>query len=314
MDSLVRAAEFFVDHIPEIGWGAVSLAVLAHLGKVAARTRAWRNILATSYPEERVRWRHVAGGYTAGVAVNAVVPIRGGDVLKLYLVKHRVEGATYPTLGATLLVESIFDLAIGAVLLGYALWVGALPALDVLPHLPSIDWFWLLDNPATTLIVLAALAALGLSLFLLAAERIDAFRDRFAQGFAVLHDPRRYLRSVVGWQALAFVLRLATVFFFLHAFGVTATLDNALLAQVSQSLAAIVPLTPSGIGTEQALLAYVLRGEASTRSLLSFSVGMEFVLIAVNLLLGFLALVLMARTFRWRRLLHREPGLTPDEA
>ena len=314
MDSLVRAAEFFFDHVTEIGWGAVCIAVLAHLGKVAARTRAWRNILAVSYPEERVRWRHVAGGYTAGVAVNAVVPIRGGDVLKLYLVKHRVEGATYPTLGATLLVESIFDLAIGAVLLGYALWVGALPALEVLPHLPSIDWFWLLDNPATTLIVLAALAAVGLSLFLLAAERIEAFRERVAQGFAALRQPRRYVRTVVGWQAVAFILRLITVFFFLRAFGVTATLDNALLAQVSQSLAGIVPLTPSGIGTEQALLAYVLRGEAPTRSLLSFSFGMEFVLITVNVLLGFLALVLMARTFRWRRLLHREPGLTPDEA
>ncbi len=302
MHALVRAAESFVDHLAEIAWGALLLAVVAHLAKVAARTRAWRNILAASYPEERVRWRHVAGGYTAGVAVNAVVPVRGGDVLKLYLVKHRIEGATYPTLGATLLVESIFDMAAGAALLAYALSVGALPALDVLPHLPSIDWFWLLEHPATTLIVLGALAALGVSLFLLAAERIDAFRERVAQGFAVLRTPSRYVRSVLTWQAVAFVLRLATVFFFLHAFGITASLENALLAQVSQSLAAIVPLTPSGIGTEQALLAYVLRGEAPTRTILSFSVGMELVLIVVNVLLGLLAIALMARTVRWRRL------------
>jgi hypothetical protein len=67
-----------------------------------------------------------------------------------------------------------------------------------------------------------------------------------------------------------------------------------------------VPLTPGGIGTEQALLVYVLAGEAAARAVLSFSVGMNVALITVNVALGALALVIMLRTLRWRALVGRE--------
>src|SRR5438552_18558336 len=45
--------------------------------------------------------------YIAGVGVNSVVPARGGDVVKLYLVRQRMDEANYPTLGATLAVETL---------------------------------------------------------------------------------------------------------------------------------------------------------------------------------------------------------------
>jgi uncharacterized protein (TIRG00374 family) len=314
MDRLLYAIERFAEYLGSIGWGAVALALAFHLLKVVTRTRAWRNVITASYPDAGVRWRTVLGAYSAGVGANAILPARSGDLLKLYLLKHRVEGATYPTLGSTLVVEAIFDTIIAAAVLVWALSIGVVPALDAVPSLPSVDWFWLLDNPATTLIVLTVIAALGFSLFLLAAERIDAFRERVAQGFAVLRDPVRYLRGVVAWQALSWLCRLATLYFFLRAFGVHANVENALLAQVAQSLAGILPITPAGIGTTQALLVLLLAGEAPTRALVSFSAGMELILIAANVVLGFLALVLMARTFRWRRLLHREPGLAREEA
>jgi uncharacterized protein (TIRG00374 family) len=114
---------------------------------------------------------------------------------------------------------------------------------------------------------------------------------------------------VVSW-----LCRLATIYFFLRAFGVHATLENALLAQVAQSLASIVPLTPAGIGTEQALLVLLLAGEAPTRALVSLSAGMELILIAANLVLGFVAIALMLRTMRWRRHLGREPQAVSEEA
>ena len=94
--------------------------------------------------------------------------------------------------------------------------------------------------------------------------------------------PQYYLRHVVAWQLLDWTLRLATVFFFLNAFGIPATLHNALLVQVSQSLATIFPFSPGGIGTEQALLVYVFRNVTSRSVALSFSVGMRVTLIVVN--------------------------------
>ena len=67
------------------------------------------------------------GAYLAGVGLNAITPARSGDVLKLYLVKHRVEGSTYPTLAATLVVETLFDAAVGIALLAWAVYLGVLP-------------------------------------------------------------------------------------------------------------------------------------------------------------------------------------------
>jgi uncharacterized membrane protein YbhN (UPF0104 family) len=71
--------------------------------------------------------------------------------------------------------------------------------------------------------------------------------------------------------------------------------------QVSAGLASLLPITPSGIGTEQAFLLYLLRDQASRTALLSFSVGMRITLIVVNLVLGFAALFITLRTVHWRQ-------------
>jgi uncharacterized membrane protein YbhN (UPF0104 family) len=306
VDSLLRAVESFLDYLDAISWGPLGLALVCHLCKVAARTRSWRNILAASYPDERVRWPSVFGAYVAGVGVNAIVPARGGDVLKLFLIKRRIEGSTYPTLAATLLVETLFDLVVASLLVVWALQQGVLPGLDVIPRLPEIDWLYVFQN--STVALVAGLVALvgGFLLGLWASRRIEAFRRRVSQGFVILRRPRRYLRGVVAWQTLDWSFRLASLYFFLRAFGLPATAYNALLVQVTQSLSTIVPLTPGGIGTEQALLVYVFSGKDSAAAVLSFSVGLKLVLLAVNVVIGFAAIALMLRTLRWRRLVDRE--------
>jgi hypothetical protein len=63
----------------------------------------------------------------------------------------------------------------------------------------------------------------------------------------------------------------------------------------------LFPISPSGIGTEQALLLYTFAGKASKTVLLSFSVGMRVTLIAFNALLGFGAILVMLRTVHWRQ-------------
>ena len=181
-----------------------------------------------------------------------------------------------------------------------------LPGLDVLPRLPEIDWLYVFQNSTVALVVgLVALLG-GFLLGVWASRRIEAFRRRVWQGFAILRRPRRYLRGVVAWQTLDWSFRLASLYFFLRAFGLPATAYNALLVQVTQSLSTIVPLTPGGIGTEQALLVYVFSGKDSAAAVLSFSVGLKLVLVAVNVIVGFTAIALLLRTLRWRRLVERE--------
>jgi uncharacterized membrane protein YbhN (UPF0104 family) len=312
VNDVYHALATFFDHLRAVDWRFILLAVAAHLAKILARTRAWRNILAAAYPDKRVRWRSVFGSYAAGAGVNAVIPVRGGDVLKIFLVKRSIPGSTYPTLGATLLVELIVDVTLSAALVIWALAAGILPGVHVLHRLPSIDWFWLFEHPRraaeVVLIVLVVLA----SLLVLVARRIEEFWSRVKQGVAILRTPRRYLRSVASLELLDWGLRLLTIYFFLRAFHVPASAENVFKVQMTQSLSTIVPLTPAGIGTEQALVVYVLRGQASRTALLSLSVGMKAVIVTVNVTLGVIALLVMLRTMHWRRLVERDTASQPS--
>ena len=69
---------------------------------------------------------------------------------------------------------------------------------------------------------------------------------------------------------------------------------------MTQSLATLVPVSPGGIGTEQAFIVYVFDRAVSTTRLLSFSVGMKLTLVITNVAVGFTAIFLMLGHVRWR--------------
>jgi uncharacterized membrane protein YbhN (UPF0104 family) len=301
--SVLHAIGVFFHHLAAVEWKWLALGVLCHLFKLLAVSRAWRNIIRAAYPDRPVRWRQMFGAYVAGTGVNAVIPARGGDVIRLFLAKHRIEGSTYTTLVSTSLLQTLFDMVIAGCLVIWALTQHVLPGIGVLksPGLPSLDYGWAFRHPTAGLILFGLLLIFGTALVAWIAERVEHFRAKVAQGFAALRDRSYYLRRVVPWQLADWTLRLVTVFFFLRAFGIPATLRNALLVQVSQSLATILPVSPAGIGTEQALLVYTFR-HVTTKSLaLSFSVGMRVTLILVNAVVGFSAILLMTGTLRLRR-------------
>src|SRR4029079_7048444 len=131
---------------------------------------------------------------------------------------------------------------------------------------------------------------------------VEDFWLRVRLGFAVLGNRRTFVLGVIVPQAISWVLRIASLFFFLRAFRVDATLHNALLVQVVDSLATLFPATPGGAGTKQGLIVYLFRGQAVSRTLLvAFSVGMNIALVVCNVVLGAIALFLMARTLSWKR-------------
>jgi uncharacterized membrane protein YbhN (UPF0104 family) len=301
VSGLTRAFDALWAGVTSIGWGALTLAVSVHLVKTAVRARAWRNVLTAAYPDTDVRWRSIWAAYASGVGVNSLLPARAGDVVRLYVARRAIPGATYPTLASSLLVEVIFDSTVALLLLVWALKLGVLPGLDVLPRLPALDWLWIFDEPRVAAALAVVMLVFGFAAGIWASNRVEAFWARVRQGVAVLRTPRRYLRTVVPWQALDWCLRLLTLALFLHAFDVPATARNALLTQVTQSISTALPITPAGIGTEQALLVYVFRGDASTSAVLSFSVGMKVTLIIVNIAIGAFVLAFTFRTFRLRR-------------
>ena len=305
MGEFFHALRVFFDHLASVSWAALAIALALHFAKVAVRTVAWRNILQAAYPETRVPLPPVFGAYVAGVGVNSIVPGRGGDLVKLYLVRQKIPGTTYTTLTSTLVAETLVDLVLAGLIFIWALTQGVLPSLDVLPSVPSFDWGWLFSNGRLTATVVAVLTLGALWFTWWASRHIEGFKQRVGAGFAILRDRRRYAREVVSWQVLSWVFRVASLFFFLRAFHVTATVHNALLAQTVDSLATLLPFSPGGAGTKQGLLVYVLHGQASSSELLAFSVGTNIAIVVFNVAVAAVAIFLMLRTLRLGEILGR---------
>ena len=306
MHAFVDAIESFGGHLARVHWMYLGIAVLFHLGQTAVAARAWRNIVAAAYPDRRVPWLGLYAAYLAGVGVNAVIPARGGDVVRLYIAKRRVPGSTYTTLASTIAAVTVFDFFAAFALVAWGVSTGALPGLHVLPHLPNFDFGWTFRHPRLALAI-AGVVAIALAIAAVwAARRVAEFKRRVAQGFAVFRDKGLYVRRVASWQTLDWIIRVATVYWFLRAFGIPATFHNALLVQVCSSLSTVFPFSPGGIGTEQALTLYVLAGEAKRSALLAFSVGQHVTLTITNAALGFTAILITLRTLRFHRAVERD--------
>lgn len=303
LGAFFHAVEVFFHHLAEVAWLPFGIALLCQFARLFCRAIAWRTILRASYPESRLKLRSVFGAYVAGVGVNSILPARGGDLVKLYLVKHRAPETKYATLASTLIVETMFDFVVATCLITWTLAIGVLPTHEVYSRIPDVDWKFFLRHEHQTAIGLAVLLVIVLVVSIIAQRRVEEFWARVRQGFAILHDRGRLFRGVVLPQAVSWVFRVATIFFFLRAFHVTATIHNALLALAVDSLATLFPATPGGAGTKQGLIVFLFRGQAISRSLLlAFSVGMNIALTVENLIMGLIAIALMARTLSFKRI------------
>jgi uncharacterized protein (TIRG00374 family) len=313
MARVLDGFDAFFDRLGAVDFLPLTLAIVSHLLKIACTSMAWRNVLAAAYPETGVRWLSIYGSYLAGVGVNAIVPARGGDVVRILLAHRAVPGSSYTTVVSSTLVLSIFDLLAASALFTWALATGALPGIDVLATLESFDFAWLFARPLGFDLLVAAIV-IGAALFAFwIRDHVANFWARVGQAFRVMHPPTRYLSRVAVWQAAEWGLRLVTIWFLLDAFDIPQSLGNVTLVQVSQSAATLLPITPAGVGTEQAFLLYALSGVAPAAVLLAFSVGAKLTVTLTNVVVGFAAIALTLRTVRYKRAL-QTPAPTAESA
>lgn len=300
--AFLDASKAFFEAFAAVGWGALGLAIVFQALRLALRVRGWQNILRASYPGEEIRYWPIFGSYLAGVGVNAVVPARGGDVVKLYLAKHHgVKSSSYPTLASTLVVETLFDFVVAAGLFLWALKLGLLPGVPDLPSLPAFDWSFVVAHPRLAALLGSLLVAGAVLLAAWASRQVVAFRQKVSRGFEALRDRRAFLTGVVSWQAASWVARILSTFCFLRAFHVDATVETTIAVLVVQGLSTVLPFTPGGAGTQQAVLVFALGGAASRSTILAFAFGQQLAVTIVNAALGFGAIAVMLRTLRWRR-------------
>ena len=110
------------------------------------------------------------------------------------------------------------------------------------------------------------------------------------------------MRQLADWA-----LRLVTIWFFLDAFGVEQSVQNVLLVQVTHSLATLVPISPGGIGTEQAFLVFAFQGKVPGHAA-RVQRGDANHFTAVNATAGAIALLLSLRTVRYKQVYRGRRG------
>lgn len=223
------------------------------------RIRGWWHILRAAYPRAgELRYRDVVAAYFAGSGLNAVVPARGGDVMKLYMVKRRTPGGRYPTLVATFVPEGLFESLCGAALLAWAISRGFIPLPSSRLELPTLDVSSLIAHPVRSSIVGGALLAGAILLIRWLRANAERFVERLRRGLAILDRPRDYLLHVVTWQAAGRAIRLASLACLLAAFALPVTPASVVLVMAAQGGGRIVPLAPASGGLRLAMLSYGL--------------------------------------------------------
>ncbi|MDQ3676635.1 MAG: flippase-like domain-containing protein [Actinomycetota bacterium] len=289
--SFFDAVGSFFDSLSRVGWVPLILGAILFVTYLTLRSRAFYNTLCAAYPTERIAYRRIWGAYIAAYGFNNVIPARGGDVIKLFLVKQSIPHATYPAVGAAICVEAVFDLFMAIFILGFAFSQGVFPKPPDFSKLNAFDLAFFAGHPKFTLFLLTFLAIAALVGFAVLSQRVKAFWARVRQGLTILRDRRRYLREVFAWQLGGWCFRFAAFWCLLEAFNVGGSVRNVLLVLGVNAVAAVVPFTPGGAGVQQALLVKVFAGNATGATVAAYSVGQQIVIAISTLAVGFAALL-----------------------
>ena len=280
-----------VSRFEDVELEVLAIALVFQAGNLFFRSLAWRNVLAAAYPDERVPLLGIGASYAAGMALNGFVPARAGEALKIGLARTQIQNSSVVTIAAGGTVVMLLDAVVTAAFLAVVWWSGVLPAA---PHIGVLDTLRAHPFAAGALVVvLTILAAFGLHRI---GRRARHLAGQFVRGGAILKMPRAYVQRVVLPQLAAWTCRVGVAFTLLYAFGLPATIPLALVVIVAGGASTLASATPGGMGTQQVLLVYALGTAASASSALTFSIGMQIGVTAVNTALGVAAVMVLTRT------------------
>jgi uncharacterized membrane protein YbhN (UPF0104 family) len=294
-----HAIGLLVDNAASVSVPLLFLGAVLYVVSQCVRTVGWHTILRAAYPHaQELKRRDVVKAYLAGSGLNAVIPARGGDIVKLAIVHRHIPGSRWSTLAATFVPETLFETAFGTALVIWALARGFLPVPNAVGEVPAYDVSLFVEHPvissAVTIGVLAALYAL----WRWARRRGRVTVERVKQGLAILGSPKLFLTGVVSWQAAARLIRLGSLAAFMGAFHLPVTLSTVVLVMAAQGGGRIIPLAPASTGLRLAMLSYgfveVTHQAVDIAAITTFTFGVGAVLMLSGLVI---ALTIIGREF-----------------
>jgi uncharacterized protein (TIRG00374 family) len=292
ISSFWDGVESFFSSLAHIRWLSLLLGLVFFGTYLTIRSRAYFHVLRAAFPGERIAFRRIWGAYMAAYGFNNVIPARGGDVMKVFLVKTSVPNSTYPAITSSLFVEAVFDATIAVPILIFAFTQGVFPKPPDFSKLNAFDLSFAASHPQFMLFLITAMGILALVAFALLSRRVKAFWARVKQGVAILFDRRRYVREVWLVQFGGWLFRFAAFWMLLDAFHVGGSVRNVALVLGINAIASLMPFTPGGAGVQQAFMIKVFGSGATVAA---YSVGQQIAIAVFSLAIGFGALFFIFR-------------------
>src|SRR4051794_22690452 len=192
-----HALELLLHRAASVNPLLAALGIVLYIVAQAVRPRGWHTIIRAAYPEaDGLTPRHTMAAYLAGAGLNGVIPARGGDVVKLWLVHRRIPESRYPTLAATFVPETVFETIFGTLLVVWALSQGFLPIPIASGEMPHVDVSLVIEHPILSVMVTGGVVVGAVALYRLAHRRVSDLAARLKQGMTVLGQPRRFITGV----------------------------------------------------------------------------------------------------------------------
>lgn len=301
-----HAFELVAEDVAQVGPWWLAAGIVLHVLHQVVRTRGWWNIIRAAYPDAtELRARDVTKAYLAGAGLNGIVPARGGDLAKLYLIRRRAPQTRWSTLIGTFVPETLFETLVGIALVVWALSQGFLPVPTAPSELPSIDVSFVIRHP----FISAGIFAGGIALLVLVLRHARLLFARLRQGLSILESPRDFLYGVVTWQALARVIRLGSLACFMAAFALPVTVSTVVLVMAAQGGGKIIPIAPASAGLRIAMLGYgfveVTGQVVDIAAITAFSFGVGAALFITGILISIAILARELGTVSPRRMVDR---------
>jgi len=270
-----------------VGWAAAAL--LAFTSSKVLHGSRWRFLLRHR-PGLPFRW--LLGLFLFANFVNAIVPFRVGDVLRVELPSRRYGVPRTELLSNVVIVESLFDgMSFVLLLLCSLLLIDMPPALRPALGAGVVT--------VVALFVLGAGAARGgvrrdgerAGVLGRLPRRVRARVGDLLAGMATLRSTRDVLLglgiSVVGW-----LLEVSTYWLLARAFGLDLSFAQTLVVTVAANLATAIPLTPWNVGPYELVVSELLVLFGAERGAVSqYAVGSHVLLVTWISLTGIVAML-----------------------
>jgi len=259
---------------------------------LVTRAFRWQVLLNGALP-----WTRAFSIMNVAYLVNGVLPLRMGEVARVYLASRVRKPVPMPQTISTIIVERLLDLLAVVLLL-----LGALAAGPVPQELRAAGAFAALMAICGFVVLVLMAANRGLAQRILAfAQRllpflqriaIDKWLDQFLDGLQPLTNPRMLLLAL-GWTTISWALSVAAGYVLMFAFFESASWVVTALYIAAAAFAIALPAVPGNVGTYEAsiLLALTAVGYEYSATTLAFAVMVHGVNVFVHASTGVIGFI-----------------------